>query len=123
MRPRKAILLFCADEQTRSVYAFWLTVRGFRILGGISSGEPRPDVALVIADTTLATANITYSIARHLPTTPLLVLLDPGMKALPDGYPHTAQSIPADSLPAQILERVRASAKSKCGPRPQLAVA
>jgi hypothetical protein len=120
MRPRKSVLLYCADDDHRMELAFLLKNHGYSVLGGISDYPPVPRVALVIEDRTLATAVAANAIADLLPEVPLLVLLAPGRKVMPPGYPGNAQIIVNEEsgiVHATLLWRIYVAAKRKTGPK------
>lgn len=120
MRPRKSVLLYCADDDHRMELSFLLKNHGYSVLGDIPDYPAMPRVALVIEDRTPATADMACMIARHLPEVPLLVLLAPGRKVLPPGYPGNTQIIVNEEsgmIHATLLWRIYVAAKRKTGPK------
>jgi hypothetical protein len=120
LRPKKTVLLYCADDDHRMELAFLLRNHGYLVLGGISDYPPVPRVALVIEDRTLATSAMARMIAKRLPEIPLIVVLAPGRKVLPPGYPGTAQIIVSEESGlhhATLLYRLHVAAKRKTGPK------
>src|ERR1700677_935557 len=104
---KKLILLYAADEEKRSLLKFALETCGYRVMGSISAAPPVPHCVIVIDDRSLATAAVALGISRRLPLVKMLVVLLPGHSRLPYGYPVSAQVIPANCRPIDMLERVR----------------
>ena len=118
MRPRKVVLLFCADEKERSVRSCILGTKRYNVVGGISSMAPVPDVVLIVDDSTLETVWAAQSIARLLPRVPMLVETNPKRSTLPiDTYPGTAQLMPVESRPLDLFEQLRWAVMRKRGPK------
>lgn len=107
MRPRKAILLFCDNEQERSVLTMTLELRGYRVLGGISSLPPIPLMAIVVDDRSLSTAFMAKKIGATNPSMPIVVIPCGNYRRLFIGYPMYCELLPATWTPATLLARVR----------------
>lgn len=71
MRPRKVVLLCCADNTQRSVLSFVLWVRGYDVITGISPNPPAPDCALITVDRESQEA--TELVDHLLPELPIVI--------------------------------------------------
>lgn len=119
MRPRKIVLLYCSDERERSVLCCVLDTWMYRVIGGISKDGPRPDMALIIDDRSLATATMANTIAILHPDVQMLVLLHEERRVTPDGYPPRAQFAPLEMC--SVADRMRMMVARKRGPKKQVA--
>lgn len=118
MRPRKIILLFCADEHERSVLKLILQLRPYRVIAGISALPPLPALIIVVDDRTLATVTAARRISELHPAIPTLVIPDARSRRRPDCYPCHFEVLPRDWKPIWLVERARILVAKKRGPKP-----
>jgi D-aminopeptidase len=104
MRPRKVVLLYCADDQRRSELALILDLRLYRVIAGISQHPPLPDCALVIGD-----RDMVRVIKRELPTVPIIAIVK-------YGYSLPATVLRPGTSTEQVLELIRVAVIRKRGP-------
>jgi hypothetical protein len=110
MRPKKSILLHCADPNRRRELTFVLHTRGYVVLAGISPYPPLPNVALVVDDLLAATETAHAIVDVH--DVPILVLAHNIARL--DAYPPV-QFLSNTSPAIEILESVRRAALKRRG--------
>lgn len=114
MRPRKKILLHCVDEDRRSVLAFVLDNRGYRVIAGLGRDE---DIALAILVDDGAESEAFANIAsEYMPELHAFVLIRHqvrGARAYPPCFAFVDNKVEISDL----LERIRIVASRKRGPK------
>lgn len=111
MRPRKVILLFCADENRRREFRFMLGVRGYLVVA-MEDGLPA-DCAVVIANPVSST-NAAYVIAERDRDMPLLVMVCKGEQKY---YPIGARFVIVQATMEALLQLIHLAASHKRGPK------
>lgn len=117
MRPRKTILLYCQDENERSVLTLLLELHFYRIIGGISALPPLADLCIVVDDRTLETVTMAEAIAALHPAMHMLVIPAKTCRTTPICYPAHAEVLRLKWKPEWLLERVMVLMARKPGPK------
>lgn len=111
MRPKKAILLFCANENRCRELRFMLEVRGYLVVD--MEDEGTADCALVIANP-ISSMNAAYAIAERDRDMPLLVMVASGEEMY---YPIGARFVVVKASTVVLLEFIKLAVSRKRGPK------
>lgn len=114
MRPCKNVYLHCSDEKRRSVLAFVLETRGYRV---VYSPVFLTDVALFVDDRSTYPGETAFQMPKDLP---LLVMITPERRAYRISYPANAFFVHDKLSTVELLEWIRIMACRKRGPKPSL---
>ena len=111
MRPKKVILLFCANENRRRELRFMLGVHGYRVVR-MEDGLPA-DCALVIANP-ISSTNAAYVISERDRHMPLLVMVCEGEEKY---YPIGARFVVIKAKTEVLLQFIKLALSHKRGPK------
>jgi hypothetical protein len=123
MRPRKKILIFCADKGELSVLCFVVRVRYYfqpvgcsrmEELKQIAMQSALPDACVIVHLGRQDSNRVGKWLASYCPEIPILTVLPSLLRRRVD---YSATMVMTNCVMADVLERVRVLAARKRGPR------
>lgn len=114
MKPKKIVLLVCSNDNRRSELSFLLTLKGYRVIGGISKFPPVPNLALFVdGPESESVAQVVDELHWDLPL--LVMIREPRRYVC--RYPARAFFVAEKVTAAELIERVKVLGTRKRGPK------